>query len=303
MGWIKRSWTDEQLAEAVASSKTYRDVHRKLGLAEGSRKHVKRCIEKAGLDTSHFDSAGRAPARRLAVSDDVLIDVVKRSRTATEVLSALGLPVTGHHFNRLKRRMWQLGVTMPYFRRGPRGRRGVSWTDEQLRDAVSTCSNYASVIRQLGLIPAGGNYDAIKRRIRELALDTSHFHASIAFHGNWRRDPTPLDEVLVADSHVASHTLKLRLFAEGLKTAACELCGWAERRPLDGVIPVELDHINGDRRDNRLENLRILCPNCHSLQPTHRGLNRKRASRASEGELVWNVGARGGIRTRMPLRA
>jgi 5-methylcytosine-specific restriction endonuclease McrA len=43
----------------------------------------------------------------------------------------------------------------------------------------------------------------------------------------------------------------------------------------DGRIPVELDHVNGDKSDNRIENLRILCPSCHSLQPTHRGLNQK----------------------------
>ncbi|MGB4076287.1 MAG: HNH endonuclease [Minisyncoccia bacterium] len=39
-------------------------------------------------------------------------------------------------------------------------------------------------------------------------------------------------------------------------------------------MPVELDHVNGDRHDNRIENLRILCPNCHSLKPTHRGRNK-----------------------------
>lgn len=240
MGWIKRSWTDEQLAEAVASSKTYAEVRRKLGLCEGSAKYLKRCIEKAALATSHFDSAGRASQRRMNVTDEVLIDLVQRSRTATEVLTELGLPITGHHFDRLKQRMWRLGIKMPYFRRGPRGRRSTSWTDDQLRDAVSACTNYANVIRRLGLIPAGGNYDAIKRRIRELELDTSHFTGSIPFHGNWRRDPTPLAELLVAGRDLTSHALKLRLFAEG-------------------------------------------------LQPTHRGLNQKRASRASEGEMRWNV--------------
>lgn len=50
----------------------------------------------------------------------------------------------------------------------------------------------------------------------------------------------------------------------------------------DGRIPLELDHINGDRHDNRLENLRVLCPNCHSLKPTHRGLNR---SKRPSGEI------------------
>ncbi len=88
----------------------------------------------------------------------------------------------------------------------------------------------------------------------------------------------PLSEILVAGRWATTHALKLRLRREGLRTPKCELCGWTERAS-DGRIPVELDHINGDRNDNRLENLRISCPNCHSLQPTHRGLNQKRRRR------------------------
>ena len=68
--------------------------------------------------------------------------------------------------------------------------------------------------------------------------------------------------------------VKKASFLHGLKKPECELCGWAQKS-IDGRIPIELDHINGDHSDNRLENLRILCPNCHSLQPTHRGRNKK----------------------------
>ncbi|MBA3391936.1 MAG: HNH endonuclease [Deltaproteobacteria bacterium] len=133
------------------------------------------------------------------------------------------------------------------------------------------------MLRAIGLVPAGGNYDQVQRRMRELGLDTSHFTgAGWNVGGKFRpRVRWPTAEVLVADRWVGSHTLKKRLFREGLKTSACELCGWAERRGHDGVIPVELDHVNGDRNDNRIENLRILCPNCHALQPTHRGLNKR----------------------------
>jgi hypothetical protein len=80
MGVKKRAWTDEQLVEAVASSKTYVDVLRKLGLREGSSRHLKRCIAKLGLDTSHFDTAGRAPERRMNIADDRLIEIVQRAR-------------------------------------------------------------------------------------------------------------------------------------------------------------------------------------------------------------------------------
>lgn len=54
---------------------------------------------------------------------------------------------------------------------------------------------------------------------------------------------------------------------------ACNLCGWNKRHPITNNVPIELDHINGKWDDNRLENLRLLCPNCHSLTPTYRNLN------------------------------
>ncbi|MFC1775685.1 HNH endonuclease, partial [Patescibacteria group bacterium] len=84
-----------------------------------------------------------------------------------------------------------------------------------------------------------------------------------------------LKEILTKNSSFQSYKLKKRLFKEGLKKPQCEECGWAKKSK-DGRIPLELDHVNGTRTDNRLENLRVLCPNCHSLKPTHRGLNKKK---------------------------
>ncbi len=86
-----------------------------------------------------------------------------------------------------------------------------------------------------------------------------------------------LTEILVENSTYQSFKLKKRLFSARLKKPSCEECGWAQVS-IDGRIPLELDHINGNRHDNRIENLRVLCPNCHSLKPTHRGMNRKRPS-------------------------
>ncbi|MBI2588845.1 HNH endonuclease [Candidatus Saccharibacteria bacterium] len=151
-----------------------------------------------------------------------------------------------------------------------------SWTDQQLEIAVRDSKSYRSVLIKLGLIPAGGNYDQIKRRIKELAIPAEHFTGK-----GWNvggmfipKPAKPIELLLIKDSDVQSYKLKVRLFAKGLKKPKCELCGWAVVAP-DGRVPLELDHINGKRRDNRLENLRILCPNCHSLQPTHRGKNKK----------------------------
>lgn len=151
-----------------------------------------------------------------------------------------------------------------------------SWTDEQLKIAVLGSRSYRGVLIKLNLIPAGGNYDQIRRRIKDLELDMKHF-TGMGWNVGLQFKPkvaTPLEELLVEGIDVQSFKLKKRLFDSKLKKPKCEMCGW-NKMSTDGRIPVELDHINGDRKDNRLENLRVLCPNCHSLQPTHRGRNKK----------------------------
>lgn len=59
----------------------------------------------------------------------------------------------------------------------------------------------------------------------------------------------------------------------------CEECGWDKINPSTGVCPLEIDHINGDSTDNSPENLKVLCPNCHSLTPTYKALNKGKSTR------------------------
>lgn len=149
-----------------------------------------------------------------------------------------------------------------------------SWTNRELQDAVKSTTSIRQTLRKLGLREAGGNYTQVRKYIDELNLDISHFRGKAWSRGlkGIGTPRIPLEKVLVRNSTFQSFKLKKRLFKEGIKKPKCEICSWAKVSE-DGRLPLELDHINGDRHDNRLENLRILCPNCHSLQPTHRGRN------------------------------
>ncbi len=147
-----------------------------------------------------------------------------------------------------------------------------------LEKSIRTSKSVRQVIGKLGLVEAGGNYEQIKKFISLWKLDTSHFLGK-GWNKGMKGIGKPLyslDEILVESSFYQSYKLKKRLFGEKLKKPKCELCGWA-KKSTDGRLPLELDHINGDRRDNRIENLRILCPNCHSLQLTHRGRNMQKS--------------------------
>jgi len=276
MGVPKQGWTDDKLRELVASSKSWSAVLRGLGLTPWGRNHfrIKARAEALSLATDHFTLVHRRD------DDAALREAVSCSTHIDDVFKRLGLDTSPATRRKLLDRARNIGVDLSHLERQAIVRERTSrrrWTDDQLKAAVASSRSNAGVIRALGLIAAGGNYEQVLRRMRELEVDTAHFtgkgwNVGLAFDP---RPHVPLDEVLVAARWTSSHGLKKRLFAARIKQPRCEMCGWAEQAS-DGRVPVELDHINGDKADNRLENLRILCPNCHALQPTHRGLNKKR---------------------------
>jgi len=148
-------------------------------------------------------------------------------------------------------------------------------TKEELKKVVRESTSIAQCLRKLGLIPAGGNYSTLNREISKHRISTDHFTGQGYLKGkthNWSRRKYTWEEILVKDSpYKCNSTLKRRLVRDEIFENRCNSCKRTEW--LGGLIPLELEHKNGDTRDNRIENLEFICPNCHTLTPTYRGKN------------------------------
>ena len=147
--------------------------------------------------------------------------------------------------------------------------------EESFRSIVVSSCSKAEVIRKTGFNPAGANYKAFDILVEKWNIDTSHFsgqaHLKGKTHG-WSVKFS-LKDILVKDSTYQSNKLRKRLIEEKILEEKCNRCyntSWMGTK-----IPLELEHMNGDKFDNRLENLELLCPNCHALTPTYRGKNIK----------------------------
>jgi hypothetical protein len=146
------------------------------------------------------------------------------------------------------------------------------YTERQLADAVKSSTSLAQTLSKLNVAPYGGNYEVLRKAVRHFSIDTSHFTGQAWNRGKTFGAKQPLKRYLDNDLQIQSYKLKNRLLADGLLSRVCSNC--KRTKWLGQLIPLELDHTNGNRHDNRLINSRLLCPNCHALTPTYRAKNR-----------------------------
>lgn len=146
------------------------------------------------------------------------------------------------------------------------------YTKELLEEAVKNSTSIAGVLRFFGLKMAGGNYTHISRKIISFGLDTSHFTGRAHNKGKEALNKSVPKDYLRAwskDKSVNTDKIKKRLFRDGLKKRACERCGKIKWEGED--IPLAVHHKDGNRWNNLLNNLEVLCYNCHGLTRNYSG--------------------------------
>jgi hypothetical protein len=154
----------------------------------------------------------------------------------------------------------------------------MKYTKEKLKPIIDSSFSVREVILKLGLKDAGGNYNSIKNIINKYEFDTTHFRGQLWSKGNTSLNDkrikskySSIDEIFKTNSTVGNERIKRILISENLIK---NKCGGKNCNVIDNwngkKIILELDHINGVNNDNRIKNLRLLCPNCHSQTPTFR---------------------------------
>ena len=189
----------------------------------------------------------------------------RESSCLSELLDKLGVECTDRVRRNMRTRLARWDIDISHWERGPRR----VYSDADLAAAVAVSISFAGVLRQLGVPLSGGQHAHLARRIRRAGIDTSHFLGQAHYRGRQGRTLKP-EEVLIVlppgSARMKPPQLRRAMVERGIEER-CVLCGcdgtW-QGRPLRLVI----DHVSGDWLDNRLENLRFLCPNCHAQTST-----------------------------------
>ena len=148
----------------------------------------------------------------------------------------------------------------------------TKYTKEMLEKQVMASKTMSEVLTRLGLKLTGGGHYHIKKQIKKFNIDTFHFLGRSHNLGKLAANRKSWDKILVknTDREYEKAFILRRALIESGRKYKCEICQllpiWENKE-----LRLQVDHINRNRNDNRTENLRFLCPNCHTQTPGHSG--------------------------------
>lgn len=153
-----------------------------------------------------------------------------------------------------------------------------SWVESDLIEAVKVSDSISEVVRRLGLKCVGGNHGTVRRHVARLGLDTSHFTRGTKARG-YRKPKLDFDDVFRENSGIRFVAKYVRRFS--VLKYECVECGNQGSHNGKPLV-LQIDHLNGVSDDNRVSNIRYLCPNCHSQTPTFSGRANRRPPRVMQ---------------------
>ncbi|WP_406394863.1 HNH endonuclease [Streptomyces sp. NBC_00887] len=259
------------LARTAATSTSLVDLLRRLGAPLGSRplRYVRGRLKLYGIDTTHFVDEALPERQRRSYTREILEEAATHAHSIREMLEYLNVPPDDGPYGHIRKRLDRLGIDTSHFTNGRRY--GPPLTSRrELASAIEKSKSMAGVLKLLGHTNNGAARARLKRSLAEYGLSTAHFTGQGHTRGSSSPHRKAAPEILQRRESGAARTrttLLRRALDEIGRPRVCSACGigdtWQGKR-----LVLEIDHINGDHLDNCRENLRYLCPSCHSQTAT-----------------------------------